>query len=137
MTYLLDTNLVSELRRPARMNAGVASWIAGVAPGEVYLSVITLLELERGTLLAERNQPDLGRALRRWMANVVVPNYLTQALPVTAGIAMRAASFIPPEGRHVPDHILAATAAEHDLILVTRNVKHLQHPGVRLLNPFT
>jgi predicted nucleic acid-binding protein len=136
VTYLIDTNLISELRRPTRMNAGVASWIAGVAHTEIYVSVVTLMELERGTLMAERNQPDLGKALRWWMANVIIPNYFERSLPVTASIALRAAGFAPPEGRHVADHILAATAAEHDLVLVSRNIKHLQHPGVRLFNPF-
>jgi len=137
VTYLLDTNLISELRRPARMNAGVASWIASVTAEELYISVVTLLELERGILLAERNQPDLGNALRWWMTNVVLPNYLARALPVTASIALRAASFDPPQGQQVADHVVAATAAEHGLILVSRNVRHLRHPGVTLLNPYT
>lgn len=137
MTFLLDTNFVSELRRPERANPGVVRWISGVRAENLNLSVITLLELERGTLQAERSQPDLGRALRRWMSSVIIPSYVAKALPVTASIALRAAGFVPADGRHVPDHILAATAAEHNLILVSRNVKDLQHPGVRLLNPFT
>lgn len=137
MTYLLDTNVVSELRRPARMNTGVANWVAKVTAAELYLSVVTLFELERGIVLAERNQSDLGNALRWWMTNVILPNYLARALPVTASIALRAASFDPSQSHQVADHIVAATAAEHGLILVSRNVRHLRHPGVTLLNPFS
>lgn len=137
MTYLLDTNVVSELRRPTRINPGVASWIAEIPAAEINVSVLTLFELERGTQQAERSNPDLGRALRWWVDVVVMPNYLDRALPVSANIALRAARFERAPTDDLADHLIAATALEHQLILVTRNVKHLRHQGVRLLNPFT
>jgi predicted nucleic acid-binding protein len=137
LTYLLDTNVVSELRRPERANPGVASWIADIEADAINVSVITLFELERGTQQAERNNPDLGRTLRRWLDTVIMPNYLDRALPVTASVALRAAGLERAPTDDLADHLVAATALEHQLVLVTRNVKHLRHQGVRLLNPFT
>jgi len=135
--YLLDTNVISELRRPALVNAGVSKWIADVSLDEVRISVITLHELEHGTRKAERNQPDLGLSLRSWMTRVVLPNYLASALPVTAAIAWRAADYPRSTQDQLPDQLIAATAAEHGLTLITRNVRHMALPGVPLLNPFT
>ena len=137
MKYLLDTNIISETRRPRLTNSGVVAWITEVEPDDLLVSVLTVLELERGTLAAERHQPDLGRALRWWMTELIIPNYAARAIPVNARVALRAATYIPTRKDLVADHLIAATAAEHDLVLVTRNVKDMTHPGVSLLNPFS
>lgn len=137
MTYLLDTNLLSELRRPRTANEGVASWIAGIAASELNISVITLFELERGAAMALRRSPELGQALRWWLDQIIRPNYLARALPISAEVALRAAGLERGATDDLADHLIAATALEHDLVLVTRNEKHFRHPGVRLLNPFT
>ena len=137
MSYLLDTNVVSDLRRPARTNPGVATWIASVAAADVTISVITLFELERGTQQAEQKAPELGVQLRWWMEQVIRPSYLDRAIPVSADIALRASALERRLTDDLADHLIAATALVHDLTLVTRNEKHLRHPGVRILNPFT
>ena len=137
MTYLFDTNIVSELRRPELANSGVVSWTSAISRGEVFVSTITLHELERGVLKAERKDASKGRALRRWMSLHVRPTYEVQALPVTTEIALRAAPFVRLPTADLADHLIAATALVHDLTLVTRNIKHFAHTGVRLLNPFT
>lgn len=137
MTYLFDTNIVSELRRPELANSGVISWTATISRDEVFVSAITLLELERGVLKAERNDTTKGRALRRWMTTHVRPTYDAQALPVTTEIALRAAPFAQLPTVDLADHLIAATAIVHDFTLVTRNVSHFTSTGVRLFNPFT
>jgi len=137
VTYLFDTNIVSELRRPELANSGVISWTATISRDEVFVSAITLLELERGVLKAERNDTTKGHALRRWMTTHVRPTYDAQALPVTTEIALRAAPFAQLPTVDLADHLIAATAIVHDFTLVTRNVSHFTSTGVRLFNPFT
>lgn len=136
MTYLFDTNVISELRRPDRAHSKVVKWSRSVPADEVFISAITLLELERGTLKAERRAPDLGSVLRRWMNAHVHPTYGSRTLDVTTEIALKAARFEALPTVELADHLIAASALVHDLILVTRNVSDFDKTGVRLFNPW-
>lgn len=137
MSYLFDTNIVSELRRQERANVAVWDWSLTIPMEDVFISSISLLELERGVLKAEVREAGSGRALRSWMNAQVLPTYGTRVLPVTAEVALRAASLIQSPTIELADQLIAATAMVHGLTLVTRNTRHFTHTGVSLLNPFT
>jgi hypothetical protein len=136
LTYLFDTNIVSELRRPERANPGLLSWSRTIAREDVFVSVITLLELERGAVAAARD-PGWALALRRWMTDHVYPTYRERALPVTNDIAIRAAPFAAVRTVELADELIAATALVYGLTLVTHNTRHFTHTGVPLFDPFS
>lgn len=138
--FILDTDVVSELRKAKskRANPGVAEWAEAILPSMMFMSVISLHELELGVLLAERRDPEQGRRLRTWLDAGVAPAFQDRILPVTVGISRRAAAL------HVSDHVafrdalVAATARHHDMVLVTRNTRYLEHvAGLQIKNPWT
>lgn len=136
--YVLDTNIVSELRkfRSGRANAGVVNWAASVRPSELYISAITVMELEQGILLAERRDSPQGELLRRWFELQVMPAFAANVLPVDSAVALRCAHLHVPDRKSERDALIAATAIVHSMIIVTRNVADFKHTGARLLNPF-
>ena len=137
MSVLIDTNIVSELRKAARANPGVKSWSQSLLEGQVFISVITLHEIARGIVAAEKRRRPEAALLRDWFDTSLRPGYANRMLPVTAEIALVAASFAAERTVELADHLIAATAIVHDLTLVTRNTGHFTHTGVRLLSPFT
>lgn len=137
MSILFDTNVVSELRKGRRANKGVVDFALSIAEHEVYLSVITLHEIERGIVGAEQRQRPEATVLRSWFDGELRPAYAARTLAVTDEIAIAAASLSVARTIELADQLIAATALVNDLTLVTRNEKHLRHPGVRILNPFT
>jgi len=133
--FLLDTNVVSELRKKERCAPKVSAWAATVPRNQDFLSVLVVGELVRGAILKRRTDPQMADALARWIARLT-HLYAERILPVTLEIAqergrLSALRPIPPE-----DGLLAATALVHRLTLVTRNVRNLQGLGVSLLNPW-
>jgi hypothetical protein len=136
--WLLDTNVVSELRKVSagKANRHVAAWADGVEARDLYLSVITLHELEVGVLLTERRDAHQGALLRAWLEDHVVPAFAKRLLPVTDVIARVSAGYHVPNPVPVHDALIAATAAEHRLTLVTRNVRDFERMGVGLFNPW-
>jgi toxin FitB len=136
--FLLDTNVVSELRksRSGRANPGVVAWASGNAAGSLYLSAITLLELETGVLLVERREPAQGATLRVWMQTQVLPAFARRVLPIDERVALRCAALHVPNRVSERDALIAATALVHDLTVVTRNVVDFKPCKVRLLNPW-
>jgi hypothetical protein len=136
VTFLFDTNVISELRRPDRAHPGVVEWSRSIAADRVFISTITMLELERGTLKAERSMPELGIVLRRWMNTHVHPTYGSRILDVTIEVALQAATFETLPTVELADHLIAATALVHGLTVATRNTNHFAGTGVRLLNPW-
>lgn len=139
MMYLLDTNVVSEIRKIAsgRADSKVATWARGVEAARAYLSVITIGELEHGVLLTERRDPDAGAVLRAWLDNDVCNEFEQQILPVDTGVARRAAALHVPDPTPVADALIAATALSHDMVLVTRNVGDFHRfEELRILNPW-
>jgi toxin FitB len=134
--YLLDTNVVSELRRPERADSNVRAW-ASNTPAELYaLSVVTVLELERGTLLIERRDIKQGAVLRRWLELEILAPLAERILPINSPIASRCAALHVPDPRPERDALIAATALVHGLTIVTRNVADFEPMGVKLFNPW-
>ena len=136
---LLDTNVVSELRkvRGGKADPNVSRWAERVVPSELYLSVITLHELERGVLLAERRDPAQGAVLRSWLESHVHPAFVGRILPVDEAVARQAAHFHVPDPRPVRDALIAATAQVHGMTVVTRDIDDFAPMGVSVLNPWT
>ena len=136
--YLLDTNVVSELRkiRSGKADANVARWADRVDAAELFVSVVTIQELEIGVLLAERKDVRKGAILRAWMDQHVLPAFAERILPVDAAVALRSALLHVPEPRPVRDALIAATALVHGMTVVTRNESDFESTGVALINPW-
>lgn len=135
--FVLDTNVVSELRkvRLGKADKHVAEWADGVAASDLYLSVITVEELEIGTLLAERRDPVQGAMFRAWLEHYVLPVFAGRILPVDTAVARRSARLHVPDPRPLRDGLVAATALVHSMTVVTRNLADFEPTGVPLLNP--
>jgi len=136
--FLLDTNVVSELRKAGdgRADAHVVAWLSSVDAAALYLSVITLMELELGVLRMERRDVAQGARLRAWMTRHILPEFLDRTLPVDAAVALRCAPLHVPDMRSERDALIAATALVHGMTIVTRNAWDFQGTGVVLLNPW-
>lgn len=135
MSYLIDTNVLSELRRHAP-NANVVRWVAERPASTLFLSVLTLGELRKG--IEAIDESDRKRALLDWL-DVELPNFFAgRILPVDAAVADRWGRLLAQAGRTLPaiDSLLAATALRHDLTMVTRNLKDFRLPDVQVLNPW-
>jgi toxin FitB len=137
--YLLDTNVVSELRKAktGKINRGVKAWTRSISPVSLFLSSISILELEMGILLIERRDPIQGRLLRSWMDGRVLPTFHNCILAVDTAVAQRCAALHIPNPRADRDALIAATAIAHGLTIVTRNVQDFEPTGVAILNPWT
>lgn len=138
--YVLDTNIVSELRkvRSGRANPGVAGWAEQVASVELFISAITIHELEHGVLLLERSDPVQGALLRAWLDQSVAAAFKSRVLTVDERVARRAAALHVPDPAPFRDALIAATALVHDMIVVTRDLKDFQRfEGLDLVNPWT
>ncbi len=136
--YLLDTNVVSELRkvRLGKADRGVVDWADSVDAGELYLPVIAVQELEIGILLVERRDPRQGAVLRAWLDGHVLPAFTGRILAVDTAIAQRSARLHVPDPRPVRDALIAATALVHSMTVVTRNIADFAPTGVPTLNPW-
>jgi len=134
--FLLDTNVVSELRRRDKTDPRVSAWSDAIAPDDLFLSAVTVLELEAGVLTMERRDTVQGAVLRRWLDNKVLPSFSGRILPVDTAIALRCARLHVPNPKPERDAMIAATALVKHLIVVTRNVSDFQQMGVDLLNPW-
>lgn len=137
--FLLDTNVVSELRKvtAGKANAGVVKWAGGVSSGAMFISAVVIQELEIGTLLVERRDPQSGRILRSWLDEHVLPAFEGRILPVDLAVARRSASLHVPDPKPVRDGLIAATALVHGMTVVTRNVTDFELMGVALINPWS
>ena len=135
MAYLIDTNVISEIQKGPKADAGVSGWYQEVSPNDIYLSVMVLGEIRQGVELLRKRDNRQADILDQRM-KVFVNAMNSRILPVTLKIALRWADNNVPDRLPVIDGLLAATALEHDLTLVTRNVKDVERTGVRLLNPF-
>ena len=136
--YVLDTNVVSELRkiRVGKADDHVADWADSVDAGDLYLSAITIQELEIGVLLAERRDPSQGAVLRAWLSGHVLPAFTGRILAVDTVVAQRSARLHVPNPRPVRDGLIAATALVHGMVVATRNVADFEPMGVATLNPW-
>lgn len=133
--YLLDTNVVSELRKP-RADKQVKAWAAGVPSANLFVSAITVLELETGVLQMERRDKRQGAALCRWLDGQVLPAFAGRVLAVDTAVALQCARLHVPDRMADGDALIAAIALVHGLIVVTRNTSDFEPAGVGLLNPW-
>ena len=138
MTYLLDTNVVSELRKAkaGKAHPQVTMWASKVPTGSLYLSVITLLELEMGVLQVERRDTTQGLIIRTWLDGHVLPAFAGRILAMDAAIALQCARLHVPDKLSERDAMIAATALVHGMTIVTRNVADFEASGAPLINPW-
>jgi predicted nucleic acid-binding protein len=136
--FVLDTNVVSELRkvRLGWADANVAAWADSVKASDLYLSAITLQELEIGVLLAEHRDPVQGAVFRTWLNSHVLPAFEGRILPVDTAVALRSAKLHVPNPRPFRDGLIAATALVHGMTVVTRNLADFEGTSVAMLNPW-
>ena len=136
--YLLDTNVVSELRlvRVGRADTAVVEWSAKQPDSVLFLSAMTVMELEIGVLRMTRRDPKQGNALRGWLTNFLLPSFAGRILTVDHTIATLAASFHVPNPAPFSDSLIAATAIVNGLTLATRNTADFQRVGLNILNPW-
>ncbi|MDE2802319.1 MAG: type II toxin-antitoxin system VapC family toxin [Chloroflexota bacterium] len=132
--YLLDTNVLSALRRPDR-NPAPAAWLQAQRDSDIFLSVVTIAEVERGIALQRPSNPDFARDLALW-AERILSWFADRILPVDAATARRWGVLSASLGNQDIDLLIAATALEHGLTVVTRNVRHFTPTGVAVLDPF-
>ena len=135
MAYLIDTNIISEIQKGNKADPGVKKWYATVDEDQIYLSVLVMAELQQGIELLRRRDVKQAKILDKRM-RTFRETMEDRILPINLNIAMRWAKNNVPDRFPVIDGLLAATAIEYDLILVTRNVKDVERSGARLFNPF-
>ncbi len=136
--YLLDTNVISELRKvgDGKADDAVVAWVSAVDAGEMFISALTLMELEIGILRVERRDSLQGARLREWFETRVCPEFQDRTLGIDAAIARRCARLHVPDPKSERDALIAATALEHGLTVVTRNTADFAATGATLINPW-
>ena len=136
--YLVDTNVISELRKTGvgRANLNVVRWVASVNADRIYLSPITLMEIELGVQLMESRDVKQGEILRRWLTIRILPNFANRILPIDAAVASRCAQLHARASRSERNAWIAATALVHGMTVVTRDIADFTPTGVSLLNPW-
>ena len=134
--YILDTNVISELRKGRKTHQQVRKWAEPLPSASMYISVISVLELEIGILLIERRDKEQGAILRAWMDRHVLPAFSGRILAIDTAVAQRCATLHVPNPRSDRDALIAATALVHGLTVATRNVADFERTGVDVLNPW-
>ncbi|HEY8071403.1 MAG TPA: type II toxin-antitoxin system VapC family toxin [Methylocystis sp.] len=134
--FLLDTNVVSELRRVEKADRKVLAWASSAPLASFFLSVVTVLELEFGALSVERRDKAQGAVLRSWIDDQILPRFEGRVVPIDTAVALRCAKLHVPDPRAERDALIAATALVHGMTIVTRNVADFEPTGVRILNPW-
>ena len=137
MSYLLDTNVISELRKPAgRASTDVRVWSGRQRTSDLLISVITVMEIEIGVARLERRDSVQGDVLRKWLERDLLAAFATRILPVDLAVVRLASAMHVPDPRPERDVLIAATALSLNLVVVTRNIADFQPLGVELLNPW-
>ena len=136
--FVLDTNVVCELRRAAigKADARVVAWASSIRPAALFLSVVTLMEIEQGILQLERRDLRQGAIIRHWFVGQVQPAFAGRVLPIDDTVALRCARLHVPDPRQERDALIAATALVHGMTVVTRNTADFAPTGVPLLDPW-
>src|SRR5690348_1054461 len=134
--YLLDTNVISELRKATKTHPNVKKWAEPLTSVSLYISVVSVLELEIGILLVDRRDRHQGAILRTWMDGHVLPAFSSRILAIDTAVAQRCATLHVPNPGSDRDALIAATALVHGLTVATRNVADFERTGVGVLNPW-
>jgi toxin FitB len=136
--YVLDTNVVSELRKAhdGKADRHVTAWAAGVPASSLFLSALSILELELGVLRIERRDAAQGMVLRAWLDERVLPAFADRVLAIDIEVARRCAGLHVPDPHGERDALIAATALVHGMVVVTRNVTDFGRTGARVINPW-
>ena len=136
--YLLDTNVVSEIRKiqQGKADTHLSAWVRQIPANQMYISAITLLELETGIMRIERKDAAQGTTLRTWLEQQVKLTFRGRILPFDEYTAPICATMHTPDPKPITDSLIAATAKQHGLTVVTRNVKDFTETGVKIFNPF-
>lgn len=136
--FLLDTNIVSEIRKiqQGKADTHLSAWVTQIPANQMYISAITLLELEKGIMRIERKDEQQGAILRDWLERQVKPAFKGRILPFDEKTATICATMHIPDPKPITDSLIAATAKQHGLTVVTRNVKDFAHTGAKVFNPF-
>jgi predicted nucleic acid-binding protein len=135
MTFLLDTNVLSELRRDERSDRQVVHWATKHQINDFFLSAITILEIELGVLRLARRDNAQSIVFRSWIEKTLT-DFAGRIVPVDADVALQCAALHVPNPRPDRDAYIAATALVHNLTIVTRNTRDFQGTGVKLFNPW-
>lgn len=138
MMFILDTNVVSELRkvRLGKADVNVAKWAESVDASNLFVSAITVMELELGVLSVERKDATQGAMLRLWLEQQVLPEFSSRTIPIDTAVAQRCAQLHVPDKRGERDALIAASALVHGMTVVTRNVADFKPTGVTIINPW-
>jgi predicted nucleic acid-binding protein len=134
--FVLDTNVLSELRQPRRSHPRVLAWASSQPVAAQFVSAITVLELELGVLQKERKDAAQGAVLRAWLDGKVLPQFVGRILPLDQAVALRCARLHVPDPRAERDAIIAATALVHGMTIVTRNLADFESTGAPVINPW-
>jgi predicted nucleic acid-binding protein len=134
--FLLDTNVISELRRPDKADRNVVAWANAIPAANFFMSAISILEIELGARLIERKDAAQGAVLRAWINGQILARFEGRILAVDTAVAQRCAQLHVPNPRAERDALIAATALVHGLTIVTRNVGDFEPTGVTLINPW-
>jgi len=134
--FLLDTNVISALRRPDRLPPAVINWADNARTDQFHISAISILEIEQGILAKARVDRPTAEILRAWFQNDVLDAFKDRIIAVGTEVAMRCAALHVPDPQPERDGLIAATALVHSMIVVTRNVVDFEKTGVGLLNPW-
>ena len=135
MGFLIDTNVLSELRKGKNANVGVQNWFETISDDQLYISVLTLGEIRQGIEQIKRRDVQAATALEVWLTQIKAES-MNLVLPVTQEITDCWGIINVPDKMPAIDGLLAATALIHDLTLVTRNIRDVERSGVKLFNPF-
>jgi predicted nucleic acid-binding protein len=134
--FLLDTNVISELRRRQKTHPQVHAWSQSIPIDQIFLSVVTVMEIEQGILSLDRHDGLQAGVLRRWLRTQLLPSFEGRILSFDLAAAFRCATIHVPDPKPDRDSMIAATASFHGLTVVTRNTKDFESCGVATLNPW-
>jgi toxin FitB len=134
--FVLDTNVISALRRPAKAAPAVVKWAKSADADDFYVSVISILEIEIGILGKARKDPEQAHVLRTWFDADVLARFEDRILPIDTAVALRCAALHVPDRRPERDSLIAATALVHGMSVVTRNVEDFEGIGVPVVDPW-
>jgi hypothetical protein len=136
MGFLVDTNLISELRKKDRCDRNVAAWQVEASRQELFISVISMMEIRHGILKARRNNSAFAEVLEEWYETQVKATFEGYVLPVNLAVSERCSTLMSEPSRSLADALIAATAYVNDLTLATRNMADFAGTGVKLVNPW-